>query len=202
MIRSLSILILASLLAAADPLDDVRARFFYDGQPIHPGIIELFSPWISDSEPLVLSVDLAKAQGSNQFFDTPKPQPSGWVESPPKKDGSSFAYRFIGALPSGLLVLLIVESGGGSGQFESLMLFTVGIEQGWNDDGSRRTEHVLHVLRDISLGDRADAVVTIASDRIHVTRSQSLPNELHDPLDIADPLLATASGATAHPWHK
>jgi hypothetical protein len=193
MFRITPLLTLASCVLAADPLDEVRARFFYEGKPIHPVIIEELDCPINDNDPSVLAIDLATAQNSNQFFDPGTVKPSGWVEAAPRKDGSTYAYRYRGALPSGLLVVQVTESGGGTGRFEGVMLLTVSVEHSWKNDGSPRTGHVLHLQRLVGLGDRVGAVVKIVGGHIHVERATSNRDATPDPLDIPDPLSATTT---------
>jgi hypothetical protein len=180
-----------SLAGAADSVDSVRTRFVYDGKPIHPGIVELFSNWMSDSEdPQVLAVDLSTAQGSNRFpVDDLAADDHGWVRTrrSDPQDHSEFGYRMIGTLPSGTIVLHVYESGGGSGVFESAMLLAVGTEPAIGADGSPRTRHVLHILRTVILGDRANAELRIDGRTVTVDRSHAHAAEMRTPLVVADP---------------
>jgi hypothetical protein len=196
------LLILVGTLAAADPLDDVRAKFCYLGTAIHPGIIQLFDPGLADLKPQVLEIDLAAAQPSNRFSaDTYSTDPTGWVRlkhSDPE-DQSGFGYKFIGRLPSGTLVVETEDEGGGSGIFETVMLFSVRAETGLSDDGSPRVEHVLHILREVPLGDRAGAALRIDGTHVLIDRSQAKDVEMKTPMVLNDPLPVPGATGTGHP---
>ncbi len=182
---------------SADPLDEVRATFTYNRVPVHPGIVELFSNWMSDSpDPQILAVDLSTAQKSNRFDDNSYTKgDGGWVRTQrsDENDRRSFGYRFIGSLPTGTLVLHTYESGGGSGIFEAVMMLAVGSEQAVGADGGPRTRNVLRILRIVPIGDRANAVLVIDGSTVHIDRSRALARDQSEPLVLGDPQQAASS---------
>ena len=202
MMPTILLVVLVGTLFAADPLEEVKSMFFYHDTPIHPGILQLFDPGLADLNPQVLSVDLSAAQPSNRFpSDNYVAEPSGWVrpKNSDTEDRSGFSYRFVGRLPSGALVVETVDAGGGSGSFENVMIFSVRAETGLNDDGSSKVQHVLHLLRETGLGDRAEAVLQIKGAHVMIDRSQAKDPEMRSPLVIDDPLHAANAAGTAQP---
>jgi hypothetical protein len=170
----------------ADLVDEVRSAFTYNGAPIHPGVIELFSNWISDPpEPQVLCVDLSTTQGSNRFDDHAySHEKFGWLRTKRSdaNDRSAFGYRFMGTLPSGTIVLHTGVDGGGSGTFESVMLLAVAAEPAVSDDGKPRTRIALRILRSKILGDRAHAVMHIEGTNVTIDRSNAHDEAQREPL--------------------
>jgi hypothetical protein len=64
---------------AADPLDEVRRSFTIGGKPIPPEIFADFGDaWLSDSRPIILTIDANAAIGSNRYADPIKTN-GGWV---------------------------------------------------------------------------------------------------------------------------
>ena len=137
----------------------------------------------------MLSVDLSTCQKSNRFDEgTYAKDVSGWVRTrrSDSSDRSSFSYRFIGSLPSVTMVLHVYEDGGGSGVFESVMLLAVASELTIGSDGKQRTQLVLRVLRTVSIGDRANAEVSIDGKTVRVDRSKAHDDKQRTPLVIDD----------------
>ena len=183
---------------AADPIDEVRAAFTYHGSPIHAGIVEMLSSWMSDSpEPQILAIDLSTSQKSNRFDEGSSIRDeTGWVRTRRRDpdDRSTFGYRFIGSLPSGTIVLHAYEEGGGSGTFESVMLLAAGSEPAQAADGTQRARQVLRVIRTIPIGDRARAAIGIAGSTIRVDRANAHDPDQRGPITIEDPQRPAAAG--------
>ena len=182
-------LVATPCLVAADQVDEIRANFALNGKPIQPGIVELFETDPADLDPVVRAVDVSAAQNSNRFFDNGTKEPLGWVRC--KKhdpdDGSSFAYEFLGALPSGTLVVHTATSTGGAGTSESALLFSVSMEPALPGAGKTDPHAVLHLLENIVVGDRAGAVFHIQGKQVVITRAKAIDGETQPPLTINDP---------------
>jgi hypothetical protein len=182
--------------SAADPLDDVRTTFTYDGSPIQPGIIAAFSNWLPDSpEPQILAIDLSSSQKSNRFDGGPlKPDGTGWIRARrgDAHDHEEFGYHYIGTLPSGTMVLHTYEDGGGSGIFESVMLLAISSEEAEAADGRKRRRDALRILRMVPIGDRARASISITGTSVLIDRMNAHDPDQRKPMALHDPQLPTA----------
>jgi hypothetical protein len=70
----------AATALAADPLDEVRKSFTIGGKPIPPEIFADFGDaWMSDSRPIVVTIDAKAAIDSNRYADPIKTN-GRWVE--------------------------------------------------------------------------------------------------------------------------
>jgi len=93
-------------------------------------------------------------------------------------DGSEFGYRHIGRTASGIDVLLTMDSGGGSGVFENLMLVRVEEESGGGSvravDGKtdvmtfKQRRVVIRKLGEIVLGDRWQGDLKVSGNEIAI----------------------------------
>src|SRR5271157_5233904 len=107
---------------AADPLDEVLRSFAIGGKPIPPEIFADFGDsMMSDSRPIVVTIDANAAIDSNRYADPIKTK-DRWVEQTKPNSGSfngpeRMSYGFQGDTASGMLVFLAAWSGGGSGTF-------------------------------------------------------------------------------------
>ena len=107
---------------AADPLDEVRRSFTIGGKPIPPEIFADFGDaMMSDSRPIVVTIDANAAIDSNRYADPIKTR-GRWVEQTKLGSGSfngpeTTSYEFQGATANGMLVFLAAWSGGGTVRF-------------------------------------------------------------------------------------
>ena len=114
---------------AANPLDEVRRSFTIHGKPIPPQIFADFGDaMMSDSRPIVVTIDANAAIDSNRYGDPIKTN-GRWVEQMKVGSGSfngpeTMSYEFRGATANGMLVFLAAWSGGGSGTFYYLHILT------------------------------------------------------------------------------
>ena len=163
----------ASLVSAAD------ARYSFTHPPfVHPRIIEDLSTWISDSGDQVVAINLLDAQGSNRYFGDIHTYGSchPFVYSA-REDGGRFGYRYVGMTASGVHVLHVSDSGGGSSVFNWLTLLAIQRDLGvdcceW--DGRAATVHanrprlLLEKLGEITLGDRWSGALRISGNALIV----------------------------------
>ena len=107
---------------AADPLDEVRRSFTIEGKPTPPEIFADFGDaMMSDSRPIVVTIDANAAIDSNRYADPIKTK-DRWVEPTKPNSGlfngpETMSYEFQGDTTNGMLVFLATWSGGGSGTF-------------------------------------------------------------------------------------
>ncbi len=169
-------------------LPEVNRTFTYRGHPIHPKLIYRFLPWMSDSVPIVLSVDLAAADGSNEYFaDDVKPlttaKNSYRVDGKVIGDdtpGAYFSYQWLGSPAPGVHALRTSFCGGGSGVFEDLLVLRRSTSKGVDLEGKTYDRIVLTFERLVSLGDRWDGSIRISPGRVFIgpTVSNPRPTEL------------------------
>ncbi len=153
----------ATRLAAGSPEEVLReavAEFRYRGKPIHPALIAAFVGGLSDGGPVVRSVDVTAAWGTDQYGGRHQVLGDGTVEyTVPNTDpGETFSYRRLGAFDDGTQVLRAALNGGGSGVFGTLLLvrFRTGA------DGAL----LLEVKKSVPLGDRDDGRIEVRRDRV------------------------------------
>ena len=126
---------------AADPLHEVRKSFTIGGKPIPAEIFADFGDaWMSDSRPIVVTIDAKAAIDSNRYADPIKTN-GRWVEQAKPGPGGlngpeTMAYEYRGATANGLLVLLGAWSGGGSGTFYYLHILDAVSNRAFDEDGS------------------------------------------------------------------
>jgi hypothetical protein len=178
---------------SADPLEETQSSFTYNGKPIHPGIIEQFSNWMSDpSTSQIIAIDLSTAQNSNRFDSASCIRDdNGWihVKRSDPNDKTTFSYKFIGRLLSGSLVVDIVESGGGSGFFEDVMFFSLKREISIGDKGAVHIQHALRVLQVHALGDRVDASISLDGTRVRIDKLVEHRGSQRETQLLDDPML-------------
>jgi hypothetical protein len=156
-----------------EALAELNARFTVRGRPVHPGLIERFERWESDSaEPAVVSVDALAAAGSNEFpDDSVKKEDNGQVTIM-KDDGRGFfGYVWLGSVAPGTQVVRAFANGGGSGIFETLFVLRASAGTGQGPDGAY-SQLLISVVRVFPLGDRDDASVTVRPNRIIISKSR------------------------------
>lgn len=159
------------LFAQEDITAEANRNFTYQGAPIHPGLVQEFSSWISDKGlPTTISVDVSAPHG-NEYFD-------GDVKLQGKnicvdvKDGGSFCYEWLGKLDNGIHVLRAGESGGGSGVFGDLFFVKFDKGEGYNEDGKKYDQLLMSIVRTYTLGDRDDGEIKVLGDHVVVGKSR------------------------------
>lgn len=172
---------------AAGPLDELRSAFTLDGKPVPPEIFrDLGDGDLADSEPILVTVDLRAAIGSNRYGDAITRR-AGWIaQSHAMADTLNGAeetgYRYIGATRNGLLVVVAFYSGGGSGAFYTLHILDAEVAQAFDGDGKPYERVDLTTIRSVALGDRWEGDVTISGDTVHIatekTAAASAPKEI------------------------
>jgi len=163
---------------AADPLDEVRKSFTIGGKPIPPEIFADFGDaWLSDSGPIILTIDANAAIGSNRYADPIKTN-GRWVDQMKPGSGGlngpeTMSYQFRGATANGLLVFLAAWSGGGSGTFYYLHFLDAASKRAFDKDGSTYSRLDLTLIRTYLLGDRWEGDVSISGNSVRIVTSAS-----------------------------
>jgi hypothetical protein len=182
LLRVLVLALCSGLPAAAfatDPLDEVRRSFTIGGKPIPPEIFADFGDaTMSDSRPIVVTIDANAAIESNRYADPLKTK-GRWVEQTKLGSGSfngpeTMSYEFRGATANGMLVLLAAWSGGGSGTFYYLHILDAASKRAFDEDGSTYSRLDLTLVRTYILGDRWQGDVSISGNSVRVVTNSSL----------------------------
>jgi hypothetical protein len=83
----------AAAALASDPLDEVRRSFMIDGKPIPAEVFADFGDaWMSDSRPIVVTINAEAAIDSNRYADSIKTN-GRWVEQRNRARAGSTARR-------------------------------------------------------------------------------------------------------------
>jgi hypothetical protein len=164
---------------AADPLDEVRKSFTIGGKPIPPEIFADFGDaMMSDSRPIVVTIDAKAAIDSNRYADPIKTN-GHWVDQMKQGSGSfngpeTMSYEYRGATANGLLVFLAAWSGGGSGTFFYLHILDATSTRAFDEDGSSYSRLDLTLVRSYILGDRWEGDVKISGNSVRIVTDASL----------------------------
>lgn len=173
----LALAALVSLHAQAAPatpptkaeISAAQSTFKFRGQWISPLILKELMPWESDRVlPLVLSVDVAAATGTNRFFGEVTSSANG---ASAKAGGGTFSYEWIGRAKNGQHVLVTRESGDGTLVSTSLVVAELDGDSGVNEEGKKYLRLPLEVERIVTIGDRAIAQVSISGNTVTVKAS-------------------------------
>jgi hypothetical protein len=150
-------------------------HFIYNKQPIHPGLIAEFNPWISDTwKPVTTSVDVSAAYGTNEYFeDDAKVKEDGYIYLQKKEEGEYFYYKWLGKLNNGLHILEVGEGGGGSGIFKALFIVKFEKGYGFTPEGQKYERLLMSIVRNESLGDRDDGKITVLPDKVILGKSKN-----------------------------
>lgn len=156
-------------------LKEIAGSFTYKGEPIHPGIIQEFTGYLSDHGfPISVSIDLAASAGSNEYFEDDVKQPQPGIYSVSEEDPESFfSYQWCGSMADGTHVVRTGFWGGGSGIFGNLYFLQCTENTGYMPDGSAYNRLLITAVRWFPLGDRSGAEVQVFPDKVVVSRSTS-----------------------------
>jgi hypothetical protein len=163
---------------AAPALTEAKRDFTYQGQPIHPALVHLFDGSEADDGPTILAVDVREAQNDNQF-STPVQRDGDVVSAglPDTDPPERCHYRRLGVLTDGTQVVESSWNGGGSGQFEHLLLLRFYVEPFHRPEGTPDWRLALYYVGGMPLGDRDEARVTLAGDHVVVGATAIHPQE-------------------------
>lgn len=164
----------------------LRDAFVYEGKAIHPLIVKALAGLPSDGRAVITAVDLAAAQGANQFccgdsFEVSLDDEGrigasiDLVETfsaaqQPKADcpeGCWFSYRFIGSTGNDVQVVVTWEKSGGSATFSTLLFLKP--RKALIFDGERwSTRLQLTAIGKMNLAAEAETPVTIDGGTVRV----------------------------------
>jgi len=150
-------------------LKELNSKFTYKGKPVHPGLIQEFSGWLSDSwMPTTISVDIAAKHRNEYFEDDVKVKENGSVWLSKEGERGFFYYKWLGKLSNGLHVLEAGDSGGGSGIFMDIYFVRFETSEGMSPEGDPYDRLLMTVVRSHSLGDRDDGKIEVIPNKNEV----------------------------------
>jgi hypothetical protein len=178
----------APLAAAQQPtstaalLAELRQTFTLSGKRIPPEIFRDFGDGnLADSGPIWVTVDLRAAIDSNLYADEITVN-GDWVTqrklAPATMNGAEQTeYAYFGATENGLLVVLAIYNGGGSGRFTTLHILSVEAAPAFDSTGAIYERINLTNLRNIPLGDRWVGEIHVANNTIRVVTTRKGPTD-------------------------
>ena len=145
-----------------DMYKEANEKFYCQGKPINPKIIDEFNGLFSDASPIIITVDLAAGNHSNKYFEDSTVSDT-YILYGIDKDGidqGSFYYQYLGKTANNIHVVKTSENGGGSGQFEFLLFFSFKIKKA-SLAGITQDDQLLMTLEGVAgLGDTHGAYGT------------------------------------------
>ncbi len=152
-------------------LNEANLEFTFNGHPVNPLGIRLFSPWISDGpSPASAAIYMNAVVGStNQFDATYEKDSNGVVYVELKANNHSegyFSYKHLGVLANGTHVLQTWENEGGTGVWTNLLLVNFAAVSEYQEDGSQQFPLIMKREGSFTLGDRYGGIVKVQPHKI------------------------------------
>lgn len=171
---------------AADALDELRRGFTVGGRTIPPLIFrDLGDGNEADAKSMLVTADVKAAIGSNQYSGLIRRENGFVVQSSDVSEGSravdTEGYRFLGATPIGLLVILTNSSSSdGHGSFYHLHVLDASVSAAIDHRGQKYERVTVTTLQLISIGDRWTGQAKLNGDIVTITRPESGPGSPQD----------------------
>lgn len=177
-----------------ESLPEWETAFTYRSKPIHPALLFKFEGWMSDGGPIVVAVDVASADGTNEYAIPVEHQGEFISCALPKTDPQeSFAYSWLGRMSDGTHVVRTVYNSGGTGRFETVYFCKFSVDDGYAvTEGERQQRILLNVTGWHLLGDRSNPSIEVGKDYVKI-----IPRPSGE-----DPFAANATPATLYPSKK
>jgi hypothetical protein len=165
-------------LATVDVVSEARDKLTFGAQPIHPRLVQQLLGGLADAHPVTMAVDVAAAAKSGDFLDEDvKSEGRGiFYETGKDAEWQRFEYRKLGTLANGTVVILTLDSGGGSGIFENLLFLK--FEVGAPGVGEKYPQLVMRSVGQFPLGDRDERAVKVRKNRVIVAASSLHPRQV------------------------
>ena len=158
-------------------LAEADASFTYKGKPIHPGLVQEFSSWISDPGlPTTITVDISAPHRNEYSADVTVDGKSICMDTEDgdgKKDGGYFCYEHLGKLANGLHVLKTSASGGGSGVFQDLFFVKFAKGEGYAEEGKKYKRLLMSIVRQYTFREGDDGKIKVLPDKVVIGNSQN-----------------------------
>ena len=113
-------------------LEELNRDFSFLGKPVHPKLIRNFEPWLSDKYPVIISLDIAAAYGTNEYSEAVYEE-NGFITYD-INDEEKYGYKLISS-ENNIHILKTLYITGGTGSFISNLTFKTRIVSGFTDQG-------------------------------------------------------------------
>ncbi|MCT4625405.1 hypothetical protein [Halodesulfovibrio sp.] len=147
---------------------------FHKEEFINPKIIKEMMGPLSDSGNQIISVNVAKANVSNQFFSEVRVRTTNAEPYVYYKEGDAeFGYIFVGATTNGIQIIHTIDNGGGSGTFHSLMFFIYTDTEtiSFKKEVRSASQPTLTLIGSLPLGDRFAGTINFKENVLTVLPS-------------------------------
>ena len=161
---------LFSLLTSASSFGQTKRiaeNFKYKGEPINPKLVMEFIPWVSDEKPITISVDIAAAFKTNEYYAEVSEESDlvGFAN-----EEEVFYYNWLGELDNGIHVVKTINvMVGGSGRFQDL-LFIKFHTQDFDLNGEIYEQVIMTLVKSYRLGDRTNPKITVLKDKVIIDK--------------------------------
>ena len=136
-------------------LTELQQSFTFQEEPVNPRAIAAMTPWLSDTLPGAIAVDIeGTTADTNQFSADVSVDEAGRVTASWEQFGDRrfVAYQTMGQLTDGTYVFRTFVNTGGNAVFPYLMLVNVGLDQELDWNGELRPRLTLHRRGELVLG--------------------------------------------------
>jgi hypothetical protein len=170
------------------PLQEANFSFRFRGAPINPRAVSDLLPWLSDTEPgpIALDVEGSTADTNRYWADISTIDAGPWAGAilatwQPRLEQDitySSAYQWLGHLDNGLHVLRIWQNTGGRGYFTYVLVVRFSTDREY--DHRDRERLVITRVGQAVLGDRDDRAITLEGNTVVIPprASESVPTRL------------------------
>lgn len=142
--------------------------FSYQDQPIHPKLVMEFVPWASDDKPITISVDVAAAYNSNEYFADLIYDKGGNIGFQDEND--NFSYKWLGVLDNGVHVVQTSNvMVGVSGVFKELLFIKLHTQE-FDLNGEIYEQMIMTLVKSYLLGDRTNPEISVLSDKVIINK--------------------------------
>lgn len=151
---------------------ELTQAFTVHGKPVHPRAVDEMLPWLSCSGPTIFAIDpLAASENPNRYAPAEVTKSDSWVRwNNPANGGQEWtAYRHLGTLRDGTIVLQTAQGGGGSGVFQNLLFLRVQSRPTMTLKENELHPGLMLVLVGMyALGDRDQTLIQVDQNRVLV----------------------------------
>ena len=152
----------------AAALTELQTALRFQGAPLNPRAIAALIPWLSDTLPGAIAVDIeGTAPTTNQFYSELSEFSDGRViaEWTTGDDRRLVGYQSVGVLDNGTHALRTWDNTGGSGVFPNMLLVSFDVDTEIHD-GEPRSRLIMTRRGEFVLGGGYDGEITVSGNTL------------------------------------